>query len=199
MAQLIRGTSITLYTASGTETVQNVLIGEPTAEGYTLGIPKGDTHDWTDRKIGFFGRLWRTVGIPMQGIPENIPLSWGLNVKVREMQISGAVTVYSARLNYARYLLPEVHFTDLRGQSTMRSRVQHDGTLAVRIYATSAAEYIPRPGDFLVRGECPVTFGTTEQEISAAMAELRSYDYGVIAAVSAEQIGCAPDYLLTAG
>ena len=47
-------------------TVDNVLIGVPTAQevtdtlnltgkraAYTLGIPKGDNHVWTDRKVGF--------------------------------------------------------------------------------------------------------------------------------------------------
>ena len=196
--QLLRGMSITLYTASGTETVQNVLVGEPSGSGYTLGIPKGDAHDWTDRKIGFFGRIWRTVGLPMQGIPENIPLCWGINVKVQEMPVSGAVTVYEAE-TYTRHLIGSVQITGVRGQRTDKTGVQHDGALSVRIYAPCRPDYIPRAGDILVPGECPVTFGSTEQAVSAAMAQLRSYDYAVIRSVSTETVGRDPDYILTAG
>ena len=31
---------------------------------YTLAIPKVDTHDWTNRKVTFFGEDWQTFGIP---------------------------------------------------------------------------------------------------------------------------------------
>lgn len=50
-------------------------------EAYILGIPKGDTHDWKNRKVEFFGRMFQTVNIPEEGIEEMIPLSW--NKKVR--------------------------------------------------------------------------------------------------------------------
>ncbi|WP_435029629.1 hypothetical protein [Levyella massiliensis] len=49
---------------------------------YTLGIPKGDTHTWEDRKVQFFGETWKTVGIPMQGIGFMIPLDWNKKVQV---------------------------------------------------------------------------------------------------------------------
>jgi len=48
---------------------------------YTLGIPKGDTHEWTNTIVEFFGRQWRTIGEPTMGIDDMIPLSW--NKKVR--------------------------------------------------------------------------------------------------------------------
>lgn len=49
---------------------------------YTLGIPKGDTHDWRDAKVEFFGRIWKTFGIPIEGIEELIPLGWNKKVMV---------------------------------------------------------------------------------------------------------------------
>jgi hypothetical protein len=49
---------------------------------YVLGIPKGDTHNWVDTEIIFFGQRFKTVGYPQTGIQENIPLRWGQNVKV---------------------------------------------------------------------------------------------------------------------
>jgi len=80
-------------------TVDNVLIGEPTSEdvidtlnltgkhlAYTLAIPKGDTHTWTDRKVEFFGEVFHTIGEPTQGIEALIPLSWNKKVKVERYE-----------------------------------------------------------------------------------------------------------------
>ena len=76
-------------------TVDNVLIGIPSAQevidtlnltgkraAYTLGIPKGDTHVWTDRKVEFFGEVFRTIAYPVKGQEEFVPLDWGQNVMV---------------------------------------------------------------------------------------------------------------------
>lgn len=49
---------------------------------YVLAIPKGDTHKWENRKVRFFGRDWKTVGIPQEGIEELIPLDWNRKVLV---------------------------------------------------------------------------------------------------------------------
>lgn len=78
-----------------TEDVHNVLVGQPETQdiiddlqlygkrlAYVLGIPKGDTHNWTDTKVQFWGKTFRTYGMPTQGIEENIPLSWNKKVKV---------------------------------------------------------------------------------------------------------------------
>lgn len=75
--------------------VDNVLIGEPSSEdvvnelslsgkrlAYTLAIPKGDGHIWTDRKVEFWGETFRTIGDPTQGIESLIPLDWNKKVKV---------------------------------------------------------------------------------------------------------------------
>lgn len=75
-------------------TVDNVLVGQPTDQErtdelnltgrrieYVLGIPKGDTHNWENQIVEFFGHRFRTFGIPVQGIEENIPLSWHKKVR----------------------------------------------------------------------------------------------------------------------
>lgn len=75
--------------------VENVLIGEPSSDeivdtlnltgkklAYTLAIPKGDTHKWTDVRVQFFGETFRTIGEPTQGIEDLIPLSWNKKVRV---------------------------------------------------------------------------------------------------------------------
>ena len=49
---------------------------------YNLGIPKGDTHDWEDCKVKFFGEIWRSVCFPQEGIEDLIPLFWNKKVMV---------------------------------------------------------------------------------------------------------------------
>lgn len=83
-----------IYTQTA-ETVHNVLVGEPTTDdiinelqlygkrlAYTLAIPKGDTHDWNDAEVEFFGRHFRTYGSVVQGIEHLVPLNWNAKVKV---------------------------------------------------------------------------------------------------------------------
>lgn len=75
--------------------VENVLVGEPNSDEitetlnrygrkviYIMGIPKGDQHDWENKKVSFFGQTFMTIGIPVEGIEELIPLSWNKKVKV---------------------------------------------------------------------------------------------------------------------
>ena len=49
---------------------------------YTLAIPKGDTHDWRNRRVRFFGQDFKTFDDPVKGIDELIPLGWNTKVKV---------------------------------------------------------------------------------------------------------------------
>lgn len=65
-------------TADATETVS--LYGKTCA--FVLGIPRTDTHDWTDAEVVIFGERYRTIGYPMRGIDANIPLRWNRNVRV---------------------------------------------------------------------------------------------------------------------
>lgn len=53
---------------------------------YTLGIPKGDQHNWVNQKVEFFGKVWRTFGIPLEGIEGNIPLNWNKKVTVERYE-----------------------------------------------------------------------------------------------------------------
>lgn len=109
MGSRLQGVTITLYdkVQTGTDAfnhpvytetavpVDNVLIGEPATQditdtltltgkklAYTLAIPKGDAHIWTDRAVEFFGEKFRTIGEPTQGIGSLIPLAWNKKVKV---------------------------------------------------------------------------------------------------------------------
>lgn len=109
----MKGITITLYekTQTGTDgfgapiyeespvEVQNVLVAPETSEelsssqdmrggraDYVLGIPKGDSHEWRDRKVEFFGQTFQTIGIPVMGIEDMIPLSWNMKVKVKRIE-----------------------------------------------------------------------------------------------------------------
>lgn len=105
----MKGTTVSLVvkTETGTDafgaptyseevvSVDDVLVGLPSTEdvtnalqlygkriAYTLGIPKGDSHDWVDADVYIWGDLYHTIGYPTTGESENIPLRWGSNVQV---------------------------------------------------------------------------------------------------------------------
>lgn len=113
MGGRLKGVTITLFeqTQVGTDAfnrpvyaeepveVENVLIGEPSSQdiidtlnlsgkklAYTLAIPKGDTNDWTNRTVMFWGERFRTIGNPTQGIEGMIPLDWNKKVKVERYE-----------------------------------------------------------------------------------------------------------------
>lgn len=110
---MISGTDITLYdrVQTGVDAlnrpiydeqpivIHNVLIGEPSTDdilseynvsgkriAYMLAIPKGDTHDWVNKVVEFYGYRFRTIGIPTQGIEANIPLLWNKKVRVEHYE-----------------------------------------------------------------------------------------------------------------
>lgn len=106
---MLKGIPITLYETVRTGTdplnrpvyeeipvqVENVLVMPTTTEEqiddlnlngvrvlYTLAIPKGDTHDWQDKKVSFFDQSFKTVGAPVKTIDALTPTAWNTKVKV---------------------------------------------------------------------------------------------------------------------
>lgn len=106
---MIKGETVILYekTQIGTDPfnkpvfdevetpVNNVIVGSPTYEAlvselnltgkrlvFTLGIPKGDTHDWKDAKVKIRNQMFRTYGYPMTQTEANVPGAWNTQVKV---------------------------------------------------------------------------------------------------------------------
>lgn len=108
----MRGITVTLYekVQSGTDAfnapiytetavnVDNVLVGQPDGDDvitattlygkqirYMLGIPKGDTHDWTDARVewtdAYGTHTVKTFGFPITGIEANIPTPWHMKVR----------------------------------------------------------------------------------------------------------------------
>lgn len=55
---------------------------------YTLGIPKGDAHDWRNKKVEFFGQTFRSFDMPVKGIDELVPTPWNAKVKVARYEKS---------------------------------------------------------------------------------------------------------------
>lgn len=113
MASLIKGITVTLYetTKRGVDAfnapiyeetaveVENVLVSPVSAESvmegiqfhgkkeiYELCIPKGDTHEWKDKRVAFFGREFKTFGAPVEYIEGNLPLDWNKKVKVERYE-----------------------------------------------------------------------------------------------------------------
>ncbi len=81
------------------EVIHNVLVGEPSTEdvvndlqlygkrlAYTLALPKGDSHDWDNITVEFFGQKFRTYGAVTEGIEAMIPLKWNRKVKVERYE-----------------------------------------------------------------------------------------------------------------
>lgn len=111
----IKGITVTLYQETVTgydpfgnpiieETsvdVDNVLVGEPSTDdittsvslygkqiSYMLAIPKGDDHDWENKKVTWtdaYGTTHtvHTFGFPITGIEANIPSQLPWHMKVR--------------------------------------------------------------------------------------------------------------------
>lgn len=77
--------NVLVYPATSTEVLDSVnLTGKKLV--YTMAIPKGDTHDWRDRKVEFFGQTFHTFGDVIEGIEENLPLDWNKQVKVEHYE-----------------------------------------------------------------------------------------------------------------
>lgn len=53
---------------------------------YNIAIPKGDTHEWENRKISFFGQDFQSFGFVTEGIEANIPLEWNKKIQVAKYE-----------------------------------------------------------------------------------------------------------------
>lgn len=214
MKQLIKGIDILLYSGSSAETVSNVLVGNSVTSGvidmaqnsgpmqtFTLAIPKGDTHDWNNRIVEFWGFKYRTVGVPLQGIEENIPLSWHKQVNVQRLDINDTCTIFE-KDSYTKHDFENIYSFDERGQATRTDGKVKNGVLNVQIYADRFRTdiYKPKAGDILVLGDCDFVFDTSSQQAtSACMTDFRKlYDFAIVDEVQSVSYGSIPDYIIKA-
>lgn len=90
----VDGMNNPVYSVTAT-TVNNVLVGQPETDDitssislygkkivYMLGLPKGDSHNWTDSIVEIFGEPFMTFGDVIQGIEANVPTPWHKKVRV---------------------------------------------------------------------------------------------------------------------
>lgn len=215
MQTAIKGTDIVLCSGAEQEIIHNVLIGQPATSQsenaasqtgllrtFTLAIPKGDTHSWTNRIVGFFGSLFRTVGYPLEGIEDNIPLCWHKQINVRQIEISGKCTIYE-KTSYTRRVIDNVYCFDARGTVPAPGISQSRGALHITIYADlcRSEAYVPKIGDIIAFGEQPFEFDISSQEsTSRSMKAFRESGtvFGVISEIVTENYGPLPDYIITA-
>ena len=88
--QAVQVDNVLVSPASTSETLETVnLTGKKAV--YTLGIPKGDNHDWKDKKISWtdaYGvtHVCKTFGFPITGIEANIPTRWHMKVRCEDYE-----------------------------------------------------------------------------------------------------------------
>lgn len=75
-----------LIAPSTTEDITNQLSLTGKTIAYTLAIPKGDTNNWVNKEVRFFDQRFRTVGVPLEGIEEMMPLEWNKKVYVERYE-----------------------------------------------------------------------------------------------------------------
>ncbi len=197
---MIKGMTIKLYANGIAENIDNVLVGEPSSDGtsYTLAIPKGDNHEWTDKIVEFFGRKFRTVGFPEQGIEENIPLAWHKKIKTELLNINGSCTIYE-KATFKKHLFNDVYFHDSRSKIATANGIQITGDINIHIYL--GEKYQPEIGDIIISGNCSFDFDTESQKsISESFNEFRKNypNFATINSVSVKNSCKIPDYDITA-
>lgn len=90
----VDGFGVPTYAETLTD-IPDVLVGQPSESDVNtsislygkrcdlvLGIPKADTHEWADSDVVIRGERYHTIGWPIRGVDENVPLRWNRNVKV---------------------------------------------------------------------------------------------------------------------
>lgn len=70
---------------SQTEILANYSL-DTTRTAYRLCIPKGDNHDWKNKKIKFMNRTFQSYTDIIEYIDDNVPLEWNKKVLVEEIE-----------------------------------------------------------------------------------------------------------------
>ena len=53
---------------------------------YVLCIPKGDTHDWEDKEVEFFGQKFHTIGHVFEYIEKLVYGDWNKRIRVERYE-----------------------------------------------------------------------------------------------------------------
>ena len=183
--QMIKGIPVKLHINGNIEVIENVLVGEPALSDsaignskimtYTLAVPKGDLHDWTNKKVEFFGKKFRTVGKEIQGIEANIPLCWHKKISLEELLVNGSCTFFDSR-DFTRHIYSDVLLFDNRNFARDKTGEVKNSSLDIQVYAVNNSDFtwFPKGGDYVVPEICDFEFDTSdEQKVSESMADFR--------------------------
>ena len=175
-------------------------MGEPSSDGtlYTIAVPKGDNHEWTDKIVEFFGRKFRTVGFAEQGIEENIPLLWHKKIRAEFLNVNNSCTIFE-KDTFTKHFFENVHFCDSRSSKAVSGGSQVTGDINIHIYL--GEQYQPKINDIIISGNCEFEFDTESQKsISESFKEFRKNypDFATINSVSIKNSCKIPDYDITA-
>ena len=210
--QMIKGITVELHINGNIETVENVLVGEPNTvdsaignckiKTYTLAIPKGDSHDWTNKKVKFFDSKFRTVGKEIQGIESNIPLCWHKKISIEELIINGNCTFFDSR-DFTRHVYNGILLFDNRNFIRDKTGETKNGSLDIQIYGVNNtdSEWFPKAGDYVVPEICDFEFNTSdEQKISESMADFRKKynDFAIVNSIKKRFPDVSPDLIISA-
>lgn len=83
--QAVQVEDVLVAPASADDVINSVQL-EGKKAVYLLGIPKGDTHEWEDKTIEFFGKKFRSFGPVQEGIEELVPTRWHKKVTVERYE-----------------------------------------------------------------------------------------------------------------
>lgn len=75
-----------LVAPASTEDITNTVNLTGKKAQYTIAIPKGDKNNWENKEVIFFGKKWKTIGIPQEGIELMIPLEWNKKIMVERYE-----------------------------------------------------------------------------------------------------------------
>lgn len=73
--------NVLISPASDTDMVETLNLTGKRAV-YTLHIPKGDDHVWSDTEVEFYNERWHTIGDPTVYQEEMLPLDWKGYIRV---------------------------------------------------------------------------------------------------------------------
>lgn len=210
--QMIKGIPIKLHISGNIEVVDNVLVGEPASSDsaignckvmtYTLAVPKGDLHDWTNKKVEFFGKKFRTVGKEIQGIEANIPLCWHKKISLEELLVNGSCTFFDSR-DFTRHIYSDVLLFDNRNFARDKTGEVKNSSLDIQVYAVNNSDFtwFPKVGDYVIPEICDFEFDASdERKISESMADFRKkYNkFAIVNSVEKRFSDVLPDLIISA-
>ncbi|MDE5556878.1 MAG: hypothetical protein K2J32_04180 [Ruminococcus sp.] len=113
------------------------------------------------------------------------------------MLVNADITLFEKE-NYTPHFIPDVYFSDGRGQTVTKNGVQISDNIVIYIYSD---DYLPKSGDIIVKNRCEFSFDDTSQKsASESMKRFREEfpDFVVVKNVNNYWFGGLPHIEVTA-